>query len=109
MYQPIIDNAGNREMWWRGNRGDMRVLKPGDEIQWRDGSPAAIEDVLHLRSEPLQPLAITPVTGSLVIVAGGIVASGGYDPSTAVMTDPEDIRNFFTMEGDKNDGRLVGT
>ena len=110
LYRPIIDNEGNRELWRRGNHGDMRVLKPGDEILWRDGSAAAIEDVIHLRSELLEvrPLAITPVTGGLVIVSGGIVASGCYDPTTASMVNPEDVRNFFTLGG-MSDGRLVGT
>ncbi|MDE0034329.1 MAG: hypothetical protein OXU75_14525 [Deltaproteobacteria bacterium] len=97
-FTPIVDGNGNRELWYRGNRGNVKVLGVGSEVATLDGGRAEIVSVQQVIREAGDAgvATFTPVTGGILILKGGILASAGYDPAAAAMTDPKDVVAYFT-------------
>lgn len=97
LFQPIVSNDGRREPWFRGNRGDVKTLSVGDEVAVAHGGAATITEVRVFEYDDDQRVPVTsPVTGGVLMLTGGILASGGYDPATAQMDDPREVVRYFS-------------
>ena len=97
LFHPVVANDGRREPWFRGNRGSVKTLSVGDEVAVAHGDAATITDVRVFEYDDDQRVPVTsPVTGGVLILAGGILASGGYDPATAHMDDPREVVRYFS-------------
>ena len=99
MFQPIVSNDGRRELWRRGNRGDVKVLSVGDEVAVTGEGNAVIAEIVTSEFDPERDAVPvnSPVTGGLISLMGGILASGGYDTATAKMGDPRQVVEHFAV------------
>ncbi|MDE0034331.1 MAG: hypothetical protein OXU75_14535 [Deltaproteobacteria bacterium] len=99
MFQPIVSNDGRRELWRRGNRGDVKVLSVGDEVAVTGKGKAVITEIVTYEFDPERDAVpvTSPVTGGLISLMGGILASGGYDTATAKMGDPRQVVEHFAV------------
>ena len=92
-FRPVAVRDGDPAVWRRGNRGHMGLLGKGSPVALRDGG---VGRVIDIAIEEVEVETITPVTGSWLAVASGVVASAGYDYRTYDMADTEAVRRFFT-------------
>ncbi|MDE0028551.1 MAG: hypothetical protein OXU42_03990 [Deltaproteobacteria bacterium] len=98
IFHPVVDNEGNRSSWFRGNRGDVDVLRVGDKLATVHGH-AVITAIEIQESAGVGERVITPVTGGLLWLSGDVLASAGYDADTVGLDDPAAVRKEFTVRG----------
>ncbi len=98
IFHPVVDNEGNRSAWFRGNRGDVEVLKVGDKLATVHGH-AVITAIEIQEGAGVGDQVITPVTGGLLWLPGDVLASAGYDADTVGLDDPAAVRREFTVRG----------
>ena len=95
LYRAIIDPEGHTALWSKGTRGKKKTLTVGDQLVYQ-GRAVPVTNIAMEDHDG--GAVVTPVTGGIVIVAGGFHASGYYDPATVRMKDPRRIREFLEVK-----------
>ncbi len=84
LFQPIVDVAGHRELWSRGDQPKRSLIEAGTLLEGLSG-PVRVDRVEAFKAKVPAGgmLTITPHTVGGLVVVSGVVAAGGYSDDCA--------------------------
>ncbi len=95
VWRPVVDRSGRRERWQRHRVMDRERLETGTAVKVLSvGGLHLAGQVQGVRPGP-RLRVVSPITGGILYVGGGIAASAGHAPQTASMGRGADVADFF--------------